>query len=63
MPKSVPTDAISLLKADHRKVEGLFEQFEKARDSGRKAKDQKGIIDQAAAQIILQGWLDSQPCA
>lgn len=33
------------------------------RDSGRKAKDQKGIIDQAAAQIILQGWLDSQPCA
>ncbi len=33
------------------------------RDSGRKAKDQKGVIDQAAAQIILQGWLDSQPCA
>ena len=24
------TDAIALLKADHRKVEGLFEQFEKA---------------------------------
>ncbi|MBN8708153.1 MAG: Holliday junction resolvase RuvX [Verrucomicrobia bacterium] len=30
------------------------------RESGRKAKDQKNIIDQAAAQIILQGWLDSQ---
>jgi putative Holliday junction resolvase len=30
------------------------------RESGRKAKDQKKIIDQAAAQIILQGWLDSQ---
>lgn len=30
------------------------------RESGKKAKDQKGIIDQAAAQIILQGWLDSQ---
>lgn len=29
-------DAISLLKADHRKVEGLFGQFEKAKDSGRK---------------------------
>ena len=33
------------------------------RESGRKAKDQKGIIDQAAAQIILQSWLDAQPCA
>ncbi len=30
------TDAIALLKADHRKVEGLFAQFEKAKDSGRK---------------------------
>jgi hemerythrin superfamily protein len=30
------TDAIALLKADHRKVEGLFAQFEKARESGRK---------------------------
>ena len=36
MPKSTPTDAIALLKEDHRKVEGLFEQFEKARDNGRK---------------------------
>lgn len=30
------TDAIALLKADHRKVEGLFEQFEKASDNSRK---------------------------
>ncbi|MCW1430278.1 hemerythrin domain-containing protein [Novosphingobium sp. JCM 18896] len=30
------TDAIALLKADHRKVEELFEQFEKARDDNRK---------------------------
>ena len=29
-------DAIALLKADHRKVEELFEQFEKARGDGRK---------------------------
>jgi len=32
------TDAIALLKADHRKVEELFEQFEKATSSDRKAK-------------------------
>lgn len=30
------------------------------REAGRKAKEQRGVIDQAAAQIILQGWLDSQ---
>jgi hypothetical protein len=32
------TDAISLLKSDHREVEDLFEQFEKARDGQRKLK-------------------------
>jgi hypothetical protein len=31
-------DAIALLKADHRKVEELFEQFEKARGESRKEK-------------------------
>jgi hemerythrin superfamily protein len=31
-----PTDAIALLKADHRKVEGLFAQYEKAKASTRK---------------------------
>jgi hypothetical protein len=31
-------DAIALLKADHRKVEDLFEQFESARGDGRKEK-------------------------
>src|ERR1700753_428480 len=29
-------DAIALLKADHRKVEDLFEKYSKARDAGRK---------------------------
>jgi hypothetical protein len=30
------SDAIMLLKADHRKVDGLFEQFSKARDDAKK---------------------------
>jgi hemerythrin superfamily protein len=34
--KQTAKDAIALLKADHRQVEELFEQFEKARDSERK---------------------------
>ena len=36
MAKPQFTDAIALLKADHRKVEELFEQFEKARSDSRK---------------------------
>jgi hemerythrin superfamily protein len=36
--KSKQQDAVALLKADHREVEDLFEQFEKARDSQRKLK-------------------------
>jgi len=38
MAESKPRDAIALLKDDHRKVEELFEQFEKARGDGRKEK-------------------------
>ena len=33
------------------------------RDAGRKAKDQRKVVDQAAAQIILQGWLDASAAA
>lgn len=36
MAKEEYTDAIALLKADHRKVEGLFEDFEKAHSLTRK---------------------------
>ena len=39
MPRQQKMDAVALLKADHRKVEGLFEKFEKARDKERKQAD------------------------
>ena len=29
------------------------------REAGRKARDQRAVIDQAAAQTLLQSWLDS----
>lgn len=32
------------------------------RESGRKARDQRQVIDQVAAQILLQSWLDRNPC-
>jgi putative Holliday junction resolvase len=31
------------------------------REAGRKAKKQRSVIDQVAAQILLQSWIDSQP--
>ena len=46
MPASKSRDAIALLKDDHRKVEELFEQFEKARGDGRK--------ERLAREICLQ---------
>ncbi|HEX5765155.1 MAG TPA: hemerythrin domain-containing protein [Woeseiaceae bacterium] len=36
--KKKRSDAISLLKADHRKVEGLFKRYEKAKAESVKAK-------------------------
>ena len=38
MAETKTTDAIALLKQDHRTVEELFEQFEKASGDGRKQK-------------------------
>jgi hypothetical protein len=38
MTEARSKDAIALLKTDHREVEELFEQFEKARGEGRKEK-------------------------
>lgn len=35
--RAKPQDAISLLKADHREVEGWFEQFDKTRSDDKKA--------------------------
>jgi len=32
------------------------------RESGCKARDQRGVVDQVAAQILLQSWLDRAPC-
>ena len=38
MAETKPQDAIALLKDDHRAVEELFKEFEKAKGDGRKEK-------------------------
>ncbi len=47
-------DALTLLAADHRKVEGLFEQFEKASGDGRKEKIAKEICTELKVHAMLE---------
>jgi hypothetical protein len=47
-------DAIALLKEDHRKVEELFEQFEKAKGDGRKEKLALEICKELTIHTIIE---------
>lgn len=47
-------DAIALLKADHRKVEELFESFEKARGAERKQKLVQQICTELTVHTIIE---------
>jgi hypothetical protein len=47
-------DAIALLKEDHRKVEELFEMFEKAKGDGRKEKIALEICKELTIHTILE---------
>jgi hemerythrin superfamily protein len=47
-------DAIALLKEDHRKVEDLFEQFEKAKGDGRKEKLALQICTELTIHTIIE---------
>jgi hypothetical protein len=48
------TDAISLLKSDHREVEDLFEQFEKARSEDRKGELAQQICTALKAHTTIE---------
>jgi hypothetical protein len=48
------TDAIALLKADHRKVEDLFAQFDKASGKARKQKLAEQICDELKIHTIIE---------
>jgi hypothetical protein len=48
------TDAIALLKADHRKVEALFEQFEKATTASRKQSLAHEICTELKIHMMLE---------
>jgi hypothetical protein len=46
---AAPKDAIAMLKADHRKLEGLFSKFEAAKDSKRKQE----LAEQICKELIV----------
>jgi hypothetical protein len=54
MPRTKTKDAIALLKADHRKVEGLFAQFEKTKDGSRK----KAIADEICLELRVHATIE-----
>ena len=54
MASKQPADAIALLKSDHRKVEGLFERFEKARDSASKQKLAQEICTELTVHATIE---------
>lgn len=55
MATSAP-DAIALLKADHRKVEGLFEDFEKASNSTKKA----ALVRQICTELTVHTKIEEE---
>jgi hypothetical protein len=56
-------DAIALLKADHRKVEDLFEQFQKARSTDRKLALAKEICTELTVHTIIEEEIFYPACA
>ncbi|WP_077034702.1 hemerythrin domain-containing protein [Pelomonas sp. KK5] len=49
-------DAIALLKADHKKVSGLFEEFEKSRSASRKKK----LVDQICMELTVHTEIEEE---
>ena len=56
MPESKNPDAIALLKQDHRTVEELFAQFEKASGEGRKQK----LAEQICLELSVHATIEEE---
>jgi hemerythrin superfamily protein len=51
-----PKDAIAMLKADHKKVSGLFEQFEVSRSAARK----RDLVAQICEELTVHTTLEEE---
>jgi hemerythrin superfamily protein len=56
MAASANPDAVTLLKADHEKVAGLFEQFEKASGDGAKQK----LAEQICMELTVHATIEEE---
>jgi hypothetical protein len=54
--RSASSDAIALLKADHRKVEDLFEKFEGARGAAKK----QGLVKQICTELTVHTIIEEE---
>ena len=58
-----PMDAIALLKADHRKVEGLFEKFESAKGAAKKQALTQEICTKLLVHTAIEEEIFYPACA
>ena len=56
MPRRTKPDAVALIKEDHRKVEGLFASFEKARDEDRK----KALAREICTELTIHAMIEEE---
>lgn len=56
MAAATKSDAIALLKADHRKVEDLFEKFQHARDEERKA----ALVREICTELMVHTTIEEE---
>jgi len=56
MAKPAKLDAIALLKADHRKVEDLFEKFEAAKGADRK----KALAQEICTELMIHSTIEEE---
>jgi hemerythrin superfamily protein len=54
MPEKL--DAVALLKADHRKVEDLFEKFEKAKSTAQK----KSLVQEICTELTIHAMIEEE---
>jgi iron-sulfur cluster repair protein YtfE (RIC family) len=54
----VPTDAIALLKDDHRAVEELFKKFEKVGE--RALKTRQALVDKMLQELVTHTYIEEQ---
>jgi hypothetical protein len=56
MPARAPDDAVALLKADHRRVEQLFDKFQSARDTARKA----ALVEEICTELLIHTMIEEE---